>query len=239
MKILKLKSQYQDELLDARGIYSFLNLASLTAFFKSIKETGNVEYFCDGFLMCLLVYIATGKRISRVSFDFTSIADNVFNYANKNERKIAIVGATNQELEKFVFKIKKRYEGIKIDYYRDGFFGNDESRRVAEDVISSEALILIVGLGAGKQEEFLNKCYDLGFSGAGFSCGGFIRQESYNNEDYYPRWVNKIKFRAFYRMYKEPHTIKRYFFSYPKNFFIFLYSYLSKDLSIELVPNDK
>jgi N-acetylglucosaminyldiphosphoundecaprenol N-acetyl-beta-D-mannosaminyltransferase len=35
---------------------------------------------------------------------------------------------------------------------------------------------------------------------------------------YYPEVINRLHLRAFYRMYREPHTIKRYLVDYPGNF---------------------
>ena len=36
--------------------------------------------------------------------------------------------------------------------------------------------------------------------------------------NYYPEVINRLHLRAFYRMYREPHTIKRYLIDYPSNF---------------------
>lgn len=54
------------------------------------------------------------------------------------------------------------------------------------------------------------KVKEAGFKGIGFTCGGFIHQTAKNEIDYYPAWVNRMNVRFIYRMYKEPHTRKRY-----------------------------
>ena len=60
------------------------------------------------------------------------------------------------------------------------------------------------------QEKFLLKVKNAGYPGVGFTCGGFIHQTSKNEIDYYPAWVDKTNLRFVYRMWKEPHTRKRY-----------------------------
>ena len=60
------------------------------------------------------------------------------------------------------------------------------------------------------QEKFLLKVKNAGYLGIGFTCGGFIHQTSRNEIDYYPTWVDKTNLRFVYRMWKEPHTRKRY-----------------------------
>lgn len=49
-----------------------------------------------------------------------------------------------------------------------------------------------------------------GYHGIGFTCGEFIHQLAMNKINYYPAWINKYNLRFLYRMYKEPHTRKRY-----------------------------
>lgn len=49
-----------------------------------------------------------------------------------------------------------------------------------------------------------------GYQGISFTCGGFIHQTSKNEIDYYPAWGDKTNLRFVYRMWKEPHTRKRF-----------------------------
>ena len=76
-------------------------------------------------------------------------------------------------------------------------------------------------MGALMQEKFLLKVKDAGYQGIGFTCGGFIHQTSKNEIDYYPAWVDKTNLCFLYRMWKEPHTRKRYLmagFLFPARF---------------------
>ena len=77
-------------------------------------------------------------------------------------------------------------------------------------------------MGTPLQEKFLIDLKKNGWSGIGFTCGGFLHQTS-NNIIYYPNWIDKFSLRAFYRMYDEPKLIKRYFLIYPLAILLFLY----------------
>lgn len=80
----------------------------------------------------------------------------------------------------------------------------------AKHIVKLNSDFLIVGMGALMQEKFLLKVKNAGYQGVGFTCGGFIHQTSKNEIDYYPAWVDKTNLRFVYRMWKEPHTLKRY-----------------------------
>jgi UDP-N-acetyl-D-mannosaminuronic acid transferase (WecB/TagA/CpsF family) len=89
-------------------------------------------------------------------------------------------------------------------------------------------------LGAGLQEQFEQDALRAGFRGVAFTCGGFIRQEALATRTYYPALINRLHMRAFYRMYREPHTIKRYLIDYPNNFVHLLALIASRKVAISV-----
>ena len=70
-------------------------------------------------------------------------------------------------------------------------------------------------MGTPLQEQFLIDLQKSGWVGKGYTCGGFLHQTA-NGIQYYPKWINRLGLRAFYRMYDEPQLIKRYFIDYPQ-----------------------
>ena len=215
-QVLTVVPKFTEELLRTNNCYSFMNFASLTSFLNTSTKNG-VYYFCDGALMALAVRLLTGKKVERVSFDYTSIAHTVFNYASLTKTSVFVVGAEQLELDSFVKKIKERHPGLQVSGARSGYFKPSGVDDLYCDIRASGAAIVVAGLGAGKQEAFLSKLHASGYEGVSFSCGGFIRQEATAEKQYYPKIINKLGLRAFYRMYKEPHTIRRYALDYPKN----------------------
>lgn len=206
-----------DVFLDHKDI-SFLNYASFYDLWKKDKALlKKLAFCCDGILMSKLVSFITSREIQRLSFDLTSIAKTIFSHALRNKKSIAIIGATESENEVFVQKMIERYEGINIKVSCSGYFDNYQKQRLFDEIIEKNIDICVIGLGALKQEQFILGLREAGYSGYSFSCGGFIRQEATSDRAYYPPVFDKLNIRWLYRMYKEPHTIKRYLFIYPKS----------------------
>ncbi|CAI8977260.1 N-acetylglucosaminyldiphosphoundecaprenol N-acetyl-beta-D-mannosaminyltransferase [Pseudomonas sp. IT-347P] len=216
MFTLEIVEQYSAKLLDANQAYSFINFASIGRVFE--QTPGTVAYFCDGMLMSTFMSRVTGRTIGRVSFDFTSIADLVLGNAEQSGKRVYFVGARQAELDLFIVKIKALYPQLTIAGHHHGYFSAAQAEGIRADICRSGADILIVGLGAGLQEQFELEALRAGFRGVAFTCGGFIRQEALATRQYYPALINRLHLRAFYRMYREPHTIKRYLIDYPGNF---------------------
>lgn len=193
-------------------VYTFLNPVSyLTALrHKSIFEQID-GIFADGSLLVTAIRIVYGKTVTRRSFDMTSMAPQLFEYASRNEKTIYIVASKQEQVERAIEIYRERYPMIRIAGYRNGYFATEkEMNQEARHIVEVAPDFLIVGMGALMQERFLLKVRDAGFKGAGFTCGGFIHQTSKNEIDYYPAWVDKTNLRFVYRMCKEPHTRKRY-----------------------------
>ncbi|GGD76821.1 WecB/TagA/CpsF family glycosyltransferase [Lacimicrobium alkaliphilum] len=230
---LKIQRDFTLSMLEKPGTYSFMNFASLTSFFVN-PNFDRIRYFCDGFLMAALIKMITGKDIKRVSFDFTSIASDFFSYSESNGKKIAIIGAKETEVQAFVKKMQDKYKGIEKIKFISGYASPKEVDFFVTEIVAENIDYTVVGLGAGKQEEFILRLQCEGFSGTAFSCGGFIRQESLSSDNYYPKFIDDLNLRAFYRMYKEPYTIKRYVFDYPKNLLVLLSKLVTNKLTLTL-----
>ncbi|MHC8407484.1 MULTISPECIES: WecB/TagA/CpsF family glycosyltransferase [unclassified Pseudomonas] len=229
---LNVIEQYSPALLDANKAFSFVNFASIGSFLK--QPSNAVAYFCDGMLMSTFMSRVTGRAVGRVSFDFTSIADPVFSSAEAQGKRVYFVGARQAELALFIEKILLRYPALNIAGYHNGYFNAQQAEAIHADICRSETHILIVGLGAGLQERFVDNALQAGFRGVAFTCGGFIRQEAMATQQYYPALVDRLHLRAFYRMYREPHTIKRYLIDYPSNFCHLLAMIVRRKVSINI-----
>ncbi|QAY86790.1 WecB/TagA/CpsF family glycosyltransferase [Pseudomonas arsenicoxydans] len=229
---LQIVRHYSPKLLDANQAYSFINFASIGSFFEQPPST--VAFFCDGMLMSTFMSSVTGTTVGRVSFDFTSIADRVLTSAEQLGKRVYFVGARQTELDLFIDKITTLYPGLAIAGYHHGYFNEDQAEGIRADICRSQANILIVGLGAGLQEQFEQETLRAGFRGVAFTCGGFIRQEAMTTRNYYPAVINRLHLRAFYRMYREPHTIKRYLIDYPGNFLQLLAMIVQRKVAISV-----
>ena len=204
-------------------IYTFLNPVSYLLALEN-KELFDCfdGIFADGSLLVAAIRLLYGKRITRRSFDMTSIVPKLFDYVSENDKTIYIVASKQEEVEKAVEIMKKCYPAVKIMGYRNGYFSSEEEIRMEiEHIVELNPDFLIVGMGVLIQEDFLFRVKKNGYLGVGFTCGGFIHQTSKNEINYYPKWVDKMNMRFVYRMYKEKHTRKRYLlaaFLFPPKF---------------------
>lgn len=200
-------------LLERKGcIYTFLNPVSyLEAMKHKDLFTQYDGIFADGSLQVVAIKLLYGEDVTRRSFDMTSIAPELLDYAQKNKKTIYLVASKQEQVELAIEIFQQRYPEIIIVGYRNGYFcSEEEQEREAKYIVNINPDFLIVGMGAVMQEKFLLRTKMLGFKGIGFTCGGFVHQTAKDQIEYYPKWVDKYNVRFLYRMCKEPHTRGRY-----------------------------
>ena len=141
----------------------------------------------------------------------TSLAPMLLKDAADNKKTVYMIGAKQNEVAKAVTTLCEHYKGVNIIGYRNGYFASEHERDdEIRHIVTLNPDLLIVGMGAVRQEQFLLKVKEAGFQGDGFTCGGFIHQTANDSINYYPTWMNKMNLRFVYRMWKEPHTRKQY-----------------------------
>ncbi len=213
-KVIATELYSLEEIFSMKGrIYTFLNPVSYLLAIKNKELFAPFDgIFADGSLFVGAILLLYHHLVSRRSFDMTSLAPELFNNANRNNKKVCVVATRQEILDVALDKLSKEYDNIKWTGCRNGFFESDEDMlKAAKKVVDCNPDFLIVGMGAKMQEKFLLMCRDVGFRGIGFTCGGFVHQYAINGaHDYYPEWMNKLNVRFIYRMYKEPHTRIRY-----------------------------
>lgn len=200
-------------LYEKGNIYTFLNPVS---YLEAQKHKGLfLRYdgiFADGSLLAAAIRILYSKNVTRRSFDMTSVAPQLLEFALQNKKTLYIVASKQEQVERAVTIIREKYVGINIIGYRNGYFTSvEEEKAEANHIVEVAPDYLIVGMGVIAQEDFLLRVKEAGYDGIGFTCGGFIHQTARGETDYYPAWVDRMNIRFLYRMWKEPHTRKRYF----------------------------
>ena len=211
--ILSTEKHSVNEIFEIRGrVYTFLNPVSYLTALDNKELFGQMDgIFADGGLLVKAIKMVYGKQVTRRSFDMTSMAPELFAYAAEHGKTVYIVASRQEQVEKAVEIFRERYPKVTFAGYRNGYFASEEEMdEEAKHICEVNPDFLIVGMGALMQEKFLLKVKNAGYQGIGFTCGGFIHQTSKNEIDYYPAWVDKTNLRFVYRMWKEPHTRKRY-----------------------------
>lgn len=198
------------------GLATFLNPYSYLLIRKHIRTLISMDrIYVDGQLLVLYFKILGISTVNRCSFDMTSLAPVVFSEAEKSGQTIYFLGSKAEEVTSAVDEICSQFPNLNVVGYRDGYIKEDERAIEVEKIVKLNPSIVVVGMGALLQEKFLIELRREGWSGTGFTCGGFLHQTA-SGLDYYPSWVNKLHLRWAYRIYDEPKLARRYFFYYPK-----------------------
>lgn len=195
--------------------------------YYSLKQSNYLEdidmIFSDGGLLVKCHNLFHENKIDRLSFDFSSIADDFFQFCSKNNLTVSIIASTNNELNITVSKLKAWYPNLKFGFCHDGYVFNEEMVISDFDKLISELSrsdVIISGMGAPKQEVFITKLSKHLSEKIYITCGGFITQTSIRDDYYFPiikkmnlRWVQRILFHK--------HVRNKVIREYPK--FIFCY----------------
>ena len=212
----------------SKGITSFVNPYSMLVLQDNVSIAQNVDCWCvDGFSLVKTFSIFEKKEVSRFSFDDTSIAPLVFDFAKTNNKTLAVIGTKESIIQKAVNAIENKFE-INISYFRNGYFKNDlELQECIETIFNKNIDIVICGMGTPNQENFLIRLKKTGWDGYGFTCGGYLHQIAIK-ENYYPVFFDKLNIRWIYRIIDEPKLLKRYFYFYPNFFAKYLKNILNR-----------
>jgi exopolysaccharide biosynthesis WecB/TagA/CpsF family protein len=167
----------------------------------------------DGIGMAIAIKLLHGQRALRISFDTTSLAPKVFQFAIQHRLSIVLVGGAPGIALTAKEKIIAAYPGVQIIGVFDGYADATETTNAIKALAPS---IVIAGMGVFAQELMLLNLVSLDWLGMGFTCGGYLDQLSTKGTDYYPAWIDKHNLRFAYRLVKEPRRLgSRYLIEYP------------------------
>lgn len=203
------------------GLVTFVNPFSYLQVLDASFDIGRFKWFVDGQLLRVLHRMIFRFDPRRHSFDFTSVASDVFSLCEERRLRLAIVAASPGEPQRAVENIQKKFPQLNVVYFRDGYFSNDSDLESCFDDLKGEKIdVLICGMGTPLQEEFLLKVDERNVARWAFTCGGFISQTA-EAVHYYPKFVMKYGFRGLYRIYRHDYVRRRYLYDYPR--FLSLY----------------
>ncbi|WP_121627458.1 WecB/TagA/CpsF family glycosyltransferase [Poseidonibacter antarcticus] len=209
-------------------LVTFLNPFSYTVYLENPNLVDEFDvFFADGALLVKLHNIFNSKKIDRVSFDFSSIAKDVLDFANTKSMNIAFIGAKQDELNGAIKNIKTMYSNINIVYHRNGYFNSEEDYEICFDELSSLTVdMLVIGMGSPYQEKFAVRVKNAGLKiPLIFTCGGFFTQTSIK-ADYYHPLVKKFGLRWLQRAIMHKHVRNRLLKDYPSFLIKYIYNHI-------------
>ena len=207
-------------------IHAFLNPYT---YLKLRENPRTLEHFdqvhFDGISLCRIYSWLGLKTVARRSFDMTSVAKDVFELAGRTGKRVAFVGTEEGVIDDAVETLQQTFS-LNVAAKRHGFFSSEEEiRDYQRHLLDINPDIVIVGMGAVRQEKFLAQLQELGWNGTGFTCGGFLHQTA-ARLNFYPPVFDRLNLRWVYRIWKDPYVLQRYLLDYPKFLLLFAKDYL-------------
>jgi N-acetylglucosaminyldiphosphoundecaprenol N-acetyl-beta-D-mannosaminyltransferase len=122
--------------------------------------------------------------------------------------KVFLLGGAPGVAEVAAAKIRQSYPGVNIVGQRDGYFSAGDESALIKTIKEADADLLFVGLGAGRQEKWLNRhLREMGVT-VGMTIGGSLDVLS-GRKKRAPRWTQALYIEWLYRLITEPQRWKR------------------------------
>jgi N-acetylglucosaminyldiphosphoundecaprenol N-acetyl-beta-D-mannosaminyltransferase len=127
--------------------------------------------------------------------------------AQKTGLKFYILGASATDNKLTVENVAKLYPTLKIVGYRDGYFSENEDDTICQEIVSSGADVLWLGLGKPKEQIFCLRNKDK-LAGVAWikTCGGLFDFLSEKNSRA-PEWMQNAGLEWLYRTIQEPRRL--------------------------------
>lgn len=129
--------------------------------------------------------------------------------SGKSGKSVFLFGSKPGVAEEAAKKLTERFGGIKIAGCRNGYFKDSDEAEIVEEINKSGADLLMVCLGAPKQEKWINKYKDalnvklcIGAGGSLDVVAGTVKRA--------PKIFIKLNLEWFYRFCKQPSRIGRF-----------------------------
>lgn len=119
-------------------------------------------------------------------------------------------GAKEEVVTEVVRKFKEQYPSLKVAGYRNGYFNNNQSKEIAEDIRKSGADILFVGFSSPMKEFWIREHMEIMKVPFAMGVGGSFDVVA-GKTTRAPKWMQKCGLEWFYRFIQEPRRMfKRY-----------------------------
>jgi len=213
-------------------VVSYVNVYNYAILRKYPELISEIDSFTfDGVLLKQVFRLLTGKNHKRMSPDFGSYFEDLFQYMDKNKESLYVIGATQEDIKIFSEVIAENFKSVEIIGARDGYFNKEEEQSLLEGIERTNPNKILIGMGTPKQEFLAMEIKRLGTGAAIFPCGAFIAQTSKRGKTYYPDFFNRLNLRWLYRILNEPSLLKRYLIEYPISLCIFTFDFIKNKTS--------
>lgn len=196
--------------------------ASQNKVFDNILNSDETTIIADGIGVvkgAKILNIDIKERIPGVEVSYA-----LLDFANKYNKSLYLLGASEEVIELVVEKVKKEYPNINLVGYKDGYVQDKD--RVFEEILNISPDIVLVALGVPAQEMLIGKHYDKFKKGIFVGVGGTFDVMS-GKVKRAPQIFIKLNLEWLYRIAGDKTRMKRFYDSNVK--FIFKIKKLAKE----------
>ncbi|ABZ76073.1 glycosyl transferase, WecB/TagA/CpsF family [Shewanella halifaxensis HAW-EB4] len=217
--------------------YAFINTDCLNisiqdeSYRQCLQQSKHI--FADG-IGVRLACLSKGKGLQD-NLNGTDMFPRLCELASKNNLSIFMLGGSDNVAQSAASNMQNRYQDLKIAGCHSGYFNSetnsDENQGVIDIINQSNADILLVAMGAPKQELWLAANKQKLTCSVGVGVGGLF--DFYANRiKRAPLWLRQIGFEWSYRLLQEPKRMwKRYILGNPS----FLYRVWRENCQLKTV----
>ena len=175
-------------------------------FMETIKKADLV--IPDGIGVVIATKVQNGEVLEERVPGY-DLVQNIMKISVKEGYKYYFFGSKPGVADEAAKKMRETYSQIEIVGTRDGYFSKEDEKDIIEDINRSGANILLVALGAPKQEcwieehrdELINIKVAIGVGGSLDGMAGIVKRA--------PVMFQKLGLEWFYRLLKQPTRFKR------------------------------
>lgn len=173
-----------------------------------------------GIKLAMMIMGEKSARIAGVDFAYTLLKE-----CEKNGITVALIGTTQEILDKAIFNIQAKMPELKIVYTHNGFFDSEEE--ILKALKNSGATLILTALGSPKQEffnsnakKYLKRGLLIGVGGSFDVWSGEVKRA--------PKFYQKLGLEWLYRTITQPARFRRIFPALP----LFLLKVLKERLGV-------
>ncbi|PJN90314.1 WecB/TagA/CpsF family glycosyltransferase [Bacillus sp. mrc49] len=163
----------------------------------------------DGISIVLAAKILGYSNVERVTG--VDIFVKLLEVCSEKGYRVYFLGATEEVVRNVVKTAKHKHADLMVAGYRNGYFKDEESSEIAEDIRKSSADVLFVAFPSPQKEFWIKRHlqqmdvpFVMGVGGSFDVLSGNVKRA--------PKWVQKIGMEWFVRFIQEPRRMfKRYF----------------------------
>lgn len=132
---------------------------------------------------------------------------NLLSVLNESNRKLYMLGAQQDTIEKATKTVKREYPQINLVGYHNGFF-NWEDQTIINEIKEKKPDLILVALGVPRQEKWIAENIDLVENGVFIGVGGSFDVLA-GTVKRAPEVWQKLNLEWFYRLLKQPSRWRR------------------------------